>query len=79
MISPPRGMANWGKGLPWDKIIVGAEAPIADLGVELRNDMAKGIEKQYPDLMATISKLIDPEEMRILKKQCHEIRIKKGY
>lgn len=46
---------------------------------ENRNDVAKGIEKQYPELMATISRLIDPEEMRILKKQCQEIRIKKGY
>lgn len=46
---------------------------------ENRNDVAKGIEKQYPELMATISKLIDPEEMRMLKKQCQEIRSKKGY
>lgn len=44
-----------------------------------RNDVAKGIEKQYPGLMANISKLIDPEEMRILKKQCQEIRSRKGY
>lgn len=43
------------------------------------DDVAKGIEKQYPNLMETISKLIDPEEMRILKKQCQEIRTKKGY
>jgi hypothetical protein len=44
-----------------------------------RNDVAKGIEKQYPELMTTISKLIDPEEMMIIKKQCQEIRSKKGY
>jgi hypothetical protein len=41
------------------------------------NDVAKGIEKQYPDLMATISKLIDPEEMRMIKKRCQELKTKK--
>lgn len=41
--------------------------------------VAKGIEKQYPELMATISRLIDPEEMRIIKKQCQELKSKKGY
>ncbi len=49
------------------------------LKVENRNDVAKGIEKQYPELMATISKLIDPEEMQIIKKQCQELKSKKGY
>ncbi|MFH1094306.1 MAG: hypothetical protein V1739_09195 [Candidatus Omnitrophota bacterium] len=44
-----------------------------------RNDVAKGIEKQYPGLMATISKLIDPEEMGIIKKQAQELKSKKGY
>lgn len=43
------------------------------------NGLAKGLEKQYPELMATISKLIDPEEMRIIKKQCQELKNKKGY
>jgi hypothetical protein len=43
------------------------------------NELAKGLEKHYPDLMATISKLIDPEEMRIIKKQCQELKSKKGY
>ncbi len=43
------------------------------------NDFAKGLEKQYPDLMATIYKLIDPEEMRIIKKQCQELKSKRGY
>ena len=50
-----------------------------EFGTVNMNDLAKGIEKQYPDLMATISKLIDPEEMRIIKKQCQEIKTKKGY
>jgi hypothetical protein len=44
-----------------------------------RNDVVKGIEKQYPDFMATMAKLIDAEEMGIIKKQCREIRSKKGY
>lgn len=43
------------------------------------NDAAKGLEQQYPELMATISKLIDPEEMQIIKKQCQELKSKKGY
>lgn len=43
------------------------------------NDVAKELEKQYPELMATIFKLIDPEEMRIIKKQCQELKSKKGY
>jgi hypothetical protein len=50
-----------------------------DLKPFIMNDLAKGLEKQYPEFMSTISKLIDPEEMRILKKQCQEIRSKKGY
>lgn len=44
-----------------------------------RNDVVKGIERQYPDLTATMAKLIDAEEMGIIKKQCQEIRRKKGY
>ena len=45
----------------------------------IMNDVAKEIEKQYPEFMATISKLIDPEEMRIIKKQAQELKSKKGY
>ena len=45
----------------------------------IMNDVAKEVEKQYPELMATISKLIDPEEMRIIKKQAQELKSKKGY
>jgi len=50
-----------------------------DLKPFIMDDVAKGIEKQYPNLMATISKLIDPEEMGIIKKQCQELKSKKGY
>lgn len=45
----------------------------------IMNDVAKGIEKQYPDLMAAFWKLIDPEEMQIIKKQAQELKSKKGY
>jgi phosphomevalonate kinase len=44
----------------------------------IMDDVAKGVEKEYPNLMATIAKLIDPEEMRVIKKQCQELRNKKG-
>lgn len=43
------------------------------------NDMAKGLEQQYPAMMQTLSDLIDREEMRILKKQAQELKRKKGY
>ena len=45
----------------------------------IMDDVAKGIEKEYPNFMATFSKLIDPEEMRIIKKQAQELKSKKGY
>lgn len=45
----------------------------------IMNETVKGLEKQYPDLTATISKLIDPEETRIIKKQAQELKSKKGY
>ncbi len=50
-----------------------------ELNTKAMNEIAKGIEKQYPELMVTIFKLIDPEEMSILKKQCQELKSKKGY
>ncbi len=50
-----------------------------ELGTGNYNEMAQGLEKQYPNLMSTIAGLIDPEEMRILRRQAQEIRKKKGY
>jgi hypothetical protein len=50
-----------------------------ELSTKGMNEVAKGIEKQYPELMANISRLIDPEEMSIIKKQCQELKSKKGY
>ena len=43
------------------------------------NGMANGVEEQYPDIMGTIDSLIDPEEMIMIKKQCQELKSKKGY
>jgi hypothetical protein len=45
----------------------------------IMDDVAKGMEKEYPNLMATVYKLLDPEEMRIIKKQAQELKSKKGY
>jgi hypothetical protein len=64
----------WSKVIPLTKF----EIPYAD-NISMKNKVAKGIEKQYPEIMATISKLIDPEEMQIIKKQCQELKSKKGY
>jgi hypothetical protein len=41
--------------------------------------IAKGIEQQYPDIMATIYNLIDAQEMAILQKQAQELKSKRGY
>jgi len=41
--------------------------------------MASGIEQQYPDILGTIDRLIDPEEMQIIKKQAQELKTKRGY
>jgi hypothetical protein len=41
------------------------------------NNVAKAIEKQYPTIMETAWKYFDPEEMRMVKKQCQELKEKK--
>lgn len=43
------------------------------------NGMAKGMEEQYPEIMSTFYKLLDPEEMTIIKKEAKAIKVKKGY
>lgn len=75
------GELMWTKSIPLEKIefSYSIRSPYSverkfDL---IMNDAVKGIERQYPGLMATISKLIDPEEMRIIKKQCQELKNKK--
>ncbi|MFH1654916.1 MAG: hypothetical protein ABIE74_12820 [Pseudomonadota bacterium] len=40
-----------------------------DLKPEVMNDVARGLEKQYPDLMASMAKMLDPEEIKALKKE----------
>ncbi|MEI6832326.1 MAG: hypothetical protein WCK61_06445 [Candidatus Omnitrophota bacterium] len=77
------GELMWTKSIPLEKIEFSYSVR-SPYNVErkfdlIMNDAAKGIERQYPGLMATISKLIDPEEMRIIKKQCQELKSKKGY
>lgn len=54
---------------PWD----------ADEGGYWWRPLARNLEKQYPDLMAQIVRLLDPQEMKILKKQAQELKTKKGY
>ena len=43
------------------------------------NGMAKGLEQQYPELMATFDKLIDTEEMKALQNQARELKKNRGY
>ncbi|MFO7559021.1 MAG: hypothetical protein R6X10_09350 [Desulfobacterales bacterium] len=45
----------------------------------LENLMAIEMEKRYPVVMDTIYKLIDPEEMTIIREQAQEVKSKKGY
>lgn len=43
------------------------------------NDVAKALEAQYKTILARAYQYLDPEEMRIVKKQAQEIRSKKVY
>jgi len=45
----------------------------------IMNDIARGVERQYPEIMAMLNTLIDPEEMKILQKQAQEIKHRQGY
>jgi hypothetical protein len=47
---------------------------VFDLKPIIITDVAKGVESQYPKIMAAIANLIDTEEMNIFKKQCQEVR-----
>lgn len=47
---------------------------VFDLKPLIITDLAKGVESQYPKIMATITGLIDAEEMDIIKKQCQEVK-----
>lgn len=48
-----------------------------ELGMASIDDVLKGIAIECPDVMDTVSKLIDPEEMRNIKKQAEERKTKK--
>ena len=50
-----------------------------DLKPFIMNDVAKGLEQEYPQLMSTMEGIVDPEEMRVLKKQAQELKRKKSY
>ncbi|MFA4974012.1 MAG: hypothetical protein WC683_15485 [bacterium] len=49
-----------------------------DMGLVM-DDLAKGLEQQYPKAMGTLSGLLDPEEIRVVKRQAQELKGKKGY
>lgn len=77
----------WTKTIPFKKYEFSFSIPIPhlapnqsyDIGPSLASYISKGVEQQYPEFMATIFKLIDPEEMKIIRKQCQELKSKKGY
>ncbi|MFH2145398.1 MAG: hypothetical protein ABII75_05145 [Candidatus Omnitrophota bacterium] len=74
---------HWGEGVVGGKDVynkkIKKQITSIKLGPTSMNEIAKGLEKQYPEIMAAISTLIDAEEMRILKEQCQELKSKKGY
>lgn len=77
---PYKGSIIWGAGVTVaDVMNKEIDKSVVSLDSDSINDIVKGIEKQYPELMDTISKLIDPEEMKIIKKQAQEVKSKKGY
>ena len=49
-----------------------------DIGKPNMPGLAKGLEQQYPIVLDTLFKLIDPEEMLLLKKQVQELKQKSG-
>lgn len=49
-----------------------------DMGLVM-DDLAKGMEQQYPRILETLSNLLDPEEMRIIKRQAQALKGKRGY
>ncbi len=80
------GELMWAKSIPFEQFEVPCSASTpcyfeaGSFGYSLiMNDVARGIERQYPNFMATIAKLIDPEEMAVIKKQAQELKGKKGY
>jgi hypothetical protein len=69
----------WHKSFPTEFALPGYKNSISLKATKTHNDVAKAMEQHYPEVMATIAKLIDPEEMKIIKKQCQELKSKKGY
>lgn len=72
---------HWGESVVGSKDVynrkIKKQITSLKLGPSSMNEIAEGIEKEYPAIMADISKLIDVEEMRIIRKQCQELKSKK--
>lgn len=72
---------HWGEGVVSGKEIynrkINKKIISMELGANSMNEIAKGIEKEYSGIMANIFKLIDAQELTIIKKQCQELRSKK--
>ncbi|MFH1093486.1 MAG: hypothetical protein V1739_04945 [Candidatus Omnitrophota bacterium] len=68
---------KWAEGTNVHKINDVTEKAVSVNDVTVMNEVAKGIEKQYPAIMASFFKLIDPEEMIMIKKECQELKSKK--
>lgn len=75
---PAHGRIVWAAGIKEHMISDPTEKTVSVDNVTVMNDVAKGIEKQYPEIMASFFKLMDPEEMRMIKKDCQELKSKKG-
>ncbi len=63
----------WTKSIPLEKIAFTSRMPSAGYNVSDRfdsimNEVAKGIERQYPTLMGSVAAAIDPQEIKALKK-----------
>ncbi len=76
----------WTKGIPFSYAFpYDVRFPYFEKGTRpfdfklVMDDLAKGLAQQYPVMLTTLSGLIDPEEMRVIKRQAQELKRKKGY
>lgn len=76
----------WTKNIPMSYTIhydvrfpffTGAPRPF-DINLVM-DDLAKGLEQQYPKMLETFSNMLDSEEMRVIKKQAQGLKKTKGY
>jgi len=73
----PVDSLSWAPGIKMDQVNDGTEKAVSVEAVAVTNEVVKSMEKQYPGIMAGFFSLIDPEEMREIKKDCQELRNKK--